>query len=94
MEKMSESQVKANPTKATFDAEEHAQDLMNQRKKRADSTIEVTNSANAKRKNATDDGDKQQYSVDDEYSIEEPREQVNGELDGEDNSGEPKSPLQ
>ena len=55
---MSESQVKANPTHATLNAEEHAQDLMNQRKKRADSSIIIDNPANDARKNATDDGAK------------------------------------
>lgn len=39
------------------------------------------------------DGNKTEYSVDDEYSIKEADNQVEDES-GEDNSGEPKSPLQ
>ena len=47
---MSESQIKANPTKSTFDAVEHEADLESQRQKRKDSTIEVPNPANDARK--------------------------------------------
>lgn len=76
---MSESQVKANPTKATLDAEEHAQDLMNQRKKRADSTIQIDNPANDARKSCSDDGDKSEQDLSDEYPMEDMKTQESGE---------------
>lgn len=66
------SQVKANPTKATLDAAEHEADLESQRQKRKDSTIEnTTGNVTAERKSATDDGNCEEQSVDDEYSVQE-----------------------
>jgi len=53
---MSESQIKANPTKSTLDAVEHEADLEAQRQKRKDSSIIIENPANDARKSGTDDG--------------------------------------
>jgi predicted phage gp36 major capsid-like protein len=82
----------ALPTKSTLDAVEHATDLMNQRKKRAESAVEIPNEANTERKAGTDDGDKEEYSVDDEYPIQEAEDQLDDES-GESNSGTEPSPL-
>lgn len=48
-------------------------DRINTEKKRRLEAIEVENAANAKRKSATDDGNKQDQSVEDEYSVAEPK---------------------
>lgn len=60
---------------------------------------EVDNPANAERKSASDDGERKDYTIEDvcndgeDYPITEADDQVNDES-GEDNSGQPKSPLQ
>ena len=68
---MSESQIKANPTKSTLDAVEHEQDLEAQRQKRKDSAIEIANPANDARKFGTDNGFKAEQDVSEEYPIAE-----------------------
>lgn len=68
---MSESQIKANPTKSTLDSIEHEADLEDQRKKRAESAVDVPNPANEARKAGTDDGDKQPDDYSDEYPMKE-----------------------
>ena len=52
----------AVPTKSTLDAVEHEQDLMNQRRKHADSSIIIENPVNAARKSGTDTGNLQKVS--------------------------------
>ena len=61
----------ALPTKSTLDAIEHEQDLENQRQKRADSSIIIDNPANTARKSASDDGDKTEQNLSDDYVMEE-----------------------
>ena len=65
------SQVEANPTKSTLDAVEHEADLERQRQLRKDSTIEIDNPANEARKAGTDDGDKEEQDVSDDYMFHE-----------------------
>lgn len=79
---MSESQIKANPTKSTLDAIEHEADLEAQRQKRKDSAVEIANPANDARKAGIDNGSKAEQDVSEEYSIAEADEMAEGN-DGE-----------
>jgi hypothetical protein len=65
------SQVKANPTHATLDAIDHEADLETQRQKRKDSSIIIDNPATEARKSGTDDGDKSEQDLSEEYPVEE-----------------------